>query len=861
MSRSIAELVKRIEETTQPGFRGRLLARGFARNLIWSRGRLPEGSRSFSALLSTDLLSYGLALFQIGLELRSQDPAHPCVLKACGLAGEAIESVVRDGDPDFNERGFFTVIAAAAYHLGHYSARAFSLFPSQIDSLNLSPSEQCLTLLLRRDLAQLRERLMALTVRGSFDANLEARLEALGEAVENDQCIYFMLESIYYQALAVFDFALERGSPEGVQASLEILQEGIAGAVEYGSVPFWWIFKITRNLLEDLWDQSFHVRLQNAPVGASNSKWSALRELFIAKLQRQSRAEIDLWPSQLAAARRAVDVTDDLIAALPTSAGKTRIAEICILRSLAEGKRVVFVTPLRALSAQTERTLRHTFAPLGFSISSLYDSSGSTGDDLDSLRNRDIVVSTPEKLDFALRNDSSLLDSVGLVVLDEAHTIGAGEREIRYEVLVQRLLRRTDSSARRIVCLSAILPQGEQLRDFVSWIRQDQEGEAITVQWRPTRQRFGEIQWAGERAILRFRVDDSAQEDSYVDHFISLQAARGKQTKPIPRDRRDLALMSAWRLVEEGQTVLLYCPERRSVIPSAERALDLVQRGYLKPLLTGDPSKMNDALNIGQEWLGNNHPAVQCLTIGIAVHHGQLPRPFLRAIELLLKEQLLKITIASPTLAQGLNLSATTVLFGSLKRGREPIRGEEFANVAGRAGRAFVDVEGQVLCIAWEPKHIREWDSLLKAAKGRDLKSGLLKLIIDFSAQIANKKGFSVDEVIEYITGNTDIWTPPRPEYLWSKEEKEEQEEFERKWTRDLASIDSALLSLIQHDLELSEISKALDEALQSSLWERSLNRETDVVQRISKMLLQKRADFIWQNSTSIQRKGYFLPE
>jgi len=33
-----------------------------------------------------------------------------------------------------------------------------------------------------------------------------------------------------------------------------------------------------------------------------------------------------------------------------------------------------------------------------------------------------------EKLDFALRNDPTLLDDVGLVVLDEGHMIGADER-------------------------------------------------------------------------------------------------------------------------------------------------------------------------------------------------------------------------------------------------------------------------------------------------------------------------------------------------------------------------------------------------------------------------------------------------
>jgi len=61
---------------------------------------------------------------------------------------------------------------------------------------------------------------------------------------------------------------------------------------------------------------------------------------------------------------------------------------------------VVFITPLRALSAQPETTLHRTFRPLGKSISALYGSIGVSGFDEDAIRERDIVVATPEKLDF-----------------------------------------------------------------------------------------------------------------------------------------------------------------------------------------------------------------------------------------------------------------------------------------------------------------------------------------------------------------------------------------------------------------------------------------------------------------------------
>jgi hypothetical protein len=861
MARSIDETVARVEEVTRSGFRGRIAARGLARNLIWSKGVIPPGSPNFDPQLSADLIAYGLALFDLGLQIRAGDRDHPSLSRAFERAGEAIESVVRDGDPTWNERGFYTVVAAAAYHLGHFSARAFSLFPSQIESLNLSPAERALTFLMRRDLDALQAAVFGWAAsRGGFDQTLADKFEAAGDELDLDTALVLSLNTLFHKALAIFDFALESGSAEAVQTALALLDEGIATASEFDAVPFWWICTIARHLIDDLWGQSLHVRLPNPTDLAPGSHWFGLRRLFIAELLRRRRAEIDLWPSQLPAASRAFDMQDDLVAALPTSAGKTRIAEICILRALSLNLRVIFVTPLRALSAQTERTLRQTFGPLGFSVSSLYGASGATGDDVDSLRNRNIVVTTPEKFDFALRNDPTLIGDVGLIVLDEAHTIGAAEREIRYEVLVQRLLRRSDAGSRRIVCLSAILPQGDQLRDFVSWIRQDVAGEPVTSNWRPTRQRFGEIVWPKDHAVLTFRVEDEAP---YVDPFITPKEPIGRQRKPFPnlagqRGQRELTLASAWRLTEEGQTVLIYCPLRKSVIPLAETVIDLHRRGYLDSLLMEDEQILNDALNIGREWLGEFHPAVQCLKLGVAVHHAHLPRPFLRAVEGLLRRQVLRVTIASPTLAQGLNLSATTVLFYSLVRNRDVIPGEEFANVAGRAGRAFVDVEGQVICVAPDRKHLRHWNKLLKAAKERDLRSGLYQLVWQFCEEIARRKGFSAEQVIEYVLGNATIWDAPRPAGKLTELQEKEQESFEIKWSVDLACLDSALLSLVQQEVPIDDLAAAIDEALRSSLWERTLCRENENVQCVVRAILQGRANYIWQNSTPAQRKGYF---
>jgi hypothetical protein len=481
-------------------------------------------------------------------------------------------------------------------------------------------------------------------------------------------------------------------------------------------------------------------------------------------------------------------------------------------------------------------------------VSSLYGSSGATGDDIDSLGNREIVVSTPEKLDFALRNNPDIIANVGLIVLDEAHSIGVNEREIRYEVLVQRLLRREDAAGRRIVCLSAILPEGPKLDDFVGWIRQDQPGDPLACDWRPTRQRFGEITVSRRGLMLTFQVE---QERPYVDPFVEPMDPIGRREAAFPANKREYALASAWRLVRDGGSVLIYRPQRSSVEPLAEGALDLHKRGYLPTLFNSDPAVLHDAMTIGREWLGESHPAVRCLSVGIAVHHGQLPRPFQRAIERLLRDGHLKITIASPTLAQGLNLGATTVLFYSLYRAGKELLPEEFGNVAGRAGRAFVDVEGQVLCVDPSSKELRIWRNLVASKGARDLRSGLVQLVTWLSLNLAQRVGTSYKQLTEYVLGNSTAWdTPPAPP---------KQPDLPKQWKAHLANLDSALLSLLRHDAPPEALAETLDAALQSSLWQRSLHDESDPIKTLARAVLLGRAGFIWAKTTPSQRKGYFF--
>lgn len=871
---TIDELTAFLVTATVDGILGRLLYRGAAWSLMREAGVLPANAPPLGATIETDLAEHGFALLRGAMALRAQAGASDLTSKAFERAANSFEALVRNGDPKSPDRGFRRTIAAAAYHLAGFSAVAYSLFNEAVDDLNTSPGETAIRYLILRDLGQLRSFVRAwLDDEAHGDEQIAEVLT--GEEPDVDEVLSAILNTTICRALAHFDFALETGEPEPIERARDLLGTAVSLANHAANVPIWWISNLCRHLIDDLWKHSLHQTLPIEPPAGTEEKYPDLRRLFISSLYARKTSEVELWPSQREAALRSTDVTDDLVVALPTSAGKTRVAEMAALMTLASQRRVLIVTPLRALSAQTERSFRKTFAPLGFSVSSLYGASGLSAGDEDALRTREIIIATPEKLDFALRSDPSLIDDVGLIVLDEGHMIGPSEREIRYETLVQRLLRRTDAANRRIVCLSAILPSGDELDDLTAWIRSDEPGEPVRSDWRPTRQRFGSLTWRGKDALLRLDLDDDGP---FLEKFVAEKAPRGREKKPYPRKNSHLALFAAWEFASQGKRTLIFSTQANWVESYGKQVVDLCKRGYLETLLDDD-SLIARALEVGKEWLGEDHPAVACLKQGVAIHHGRLPNPFLRELEILLSDGVLKVIVASPTLSQGLNLNAAVLLVPALYRAAEKMKGEEFANVAGRAGRAFVDVEGMIVHVMFDKIDWRkkEWGKLIASAKARTLKSGLIQIVAEIIERLSREGVLDRDDAWEYLANAREAWRSPEEEAAVAERlaagaeydadaaddeggPNDENETIdEEPLSQIVERLDATVFGLIEAlDSDRADLSKLLDEALKGSLWSRQIMREHGDVAPLHKKVFEARANLIWKSTSAEARRGHF---
>ena len=148
---------------------------------------------------------------------------------------------------------------------------------------------------------------------------------------------------------------------------------------------------------------------------------------------------------------------------MPTSAGKTKIAELAILRFLATApartptRSASYVAPFRSLAVEVEQTLKRVFLPLGARVSELYGGFELTAADQLLIENTQVLVATPEKLDALFRFSPELVGALKLVILDEGHIIspttdyltppeGTGAK---YEVFLVRLVARFEATDTR----------------------------------------------------------------------------------------------------------------------------------------------------------------------------------------------------------------------------------------------------------------------------------------------------------------------------------------------------------------------------------------------------------------------------
>ncbi|RLF15553.1 MAG: extensin [Thermoprotei archaeon] len=375
-----------------------------------------------------------------------------------------------------------------------------------------------------------------------------------------------------------------------------------------------------------------------------------------------------LYPPQEEAVKQGLLDGRNIVASIPTAAGKTLIAELAMMKKLLEeGGKALYMVPLRALASEKYEEFSKYYSELGLKVAISvgdYDSSDPW------LAKYDVIVATNEKVDSLIRHGAPWLKDVEVIVADEIHLLNDAQRGPTLEVVLSRMMQLRPES--QIIALSATIRNSDEIAEWLN-------ASLVKSDWRPVPLREG-VYYNG---MIFFNQGDAVEIES--------------------RTRNPLADLCIDVLNDGGQ-VLIFVSTRHSAVSTAKRL-----RSYVMKLLSNEEKRAlreiaGDIRREGER-VKLTEDLAECVTCGVAFHHAGLSYTLRRIIEENFRNNKIKVIVATPTLAAGVNLPARRVIIRDYTRyvpglGRVEIPVLEYKQMAGRAGRPKYDKIGEAILIA-----------------------------------------------------------------------------------------------------------------------------------------------------------------
>lgn len=373
----------------------------------------------------------------------------------------------------------------------------------------------------------------------------------------------------------------------------------------------------------------------------------------------------ELYPPQEQSVPHAL-AGENLVLAIPTASGKSLVAYLGILKSVLKGGKALYIVPLRALAAEKYEDLK-AFEKLGVRVALSmgdYDSAEPT------LQSYDVIIATSEKADSLLRHRSHWLKQLSVVVADEVHLIHDPDRGPTLEVTLAKL--RQVNPRAQIIALSATIENSEELAEWL-------EARHVQSDWRPVPLKEG----------VYFNGDITFADLSH---------------RVIPKEGDGVASLVRDTIKEGGQC-LIFVNTRRSTETLSRKLL-----ATIKPYISGEEAKLlNEAAKTmarrQEESTSIGSRLARYLKGGSAFHNAGLTNQQRKVVEDLFRQHVLKVIVASPTLAAGINLPARRVVVRDVRRfdpnfGYDYIPVLEIKQMCGRAGRPQYDEYGEAVLLA-----------------------------------------------------------------------------------------------------------------------------------------------------------------
>ena len=413
----------------------------------------------------------------------------------------------------------------------------------------------------------------------------------------------------------------------------------------------------------------------------------------------------------------------NVLVTAPTGAGKTIIAERGIEEYLDKGNRVIYTTPIKALSNQKY----HDFLNSGFETGLL------TGD-----RNENpdagLIIATTEILRNMIFTNDERINDIGLVVLDEVHYLADKERGSTWEEIIIHLPKDI-----KLLCLSATI--GNE-NEFLNWIvSQRGPTDLIQSKIRPV--------------PLEISLITASKDDKQI---LAIKSTEDKRNKPIFRlDKKferyrkpSLSDQISYIINKKATPCILFYFSREKVENKARYAADLNLKSKKNDQLKHLFKNIFDDITDEEYQLLNLDELYWMWSRGVAYHHAGLAPIVKEFVEFLFINKHIDILFATETLSLGINMPAKSIIIDSsfkydgLKT--RLISKSEFLQLTGRAGRRGIDSKGYAY-INYDKRVENSWYNDLFDLKPNNLKSSYSNSygsVLNLNNKYGEKKGIEM---------------------------------------------------------------------------------------------------------------------
>lgn len=410
----------------------------------------------------------------------------------------------------------------------------------------------------------------------------------------------------------------------------------------------------------------------------------------------------ELWPAQQRIADVGLLRGRSAVIQMPTSAGKTRAAEI-IIRSAFLADRTdlaVVVAPFRSLCHDIRSDLTVAFSGENISVTEATDSFQNDLALIEFIGRKSILVITPEKLLYLLRRSPDLADLIKLIIYDEGHQFEGMTRGPTYELLLTSL-KLTLPLESQVILISAVIGNAQVI---AKWLLGDDKAVVGGEGLLPTAKSIAFASWKHAQGFLQYVAPDNPDErEFYVPRVIERTHLdlRGKERNPrvFPENSGpDIGLYLGLFVVGNG-SVAVFCGKKETAANLCKRLVEIVGRGLVVPLPVevSDRQEIAKIARLFERQLGAQASVTLAAGMGMLAHHANVPHGLRLSIEHAMKEGLARFVVCTSTLAQGVNFPLKYLIITGVYQGRERMLVRDFHNLMGRAGRAGMHTEGSVI--------------------------------------------------------------------------------------------------------------------------------------------------------------------